>query len=76
MFLMAQFGFGKPAFGEFVTAVCHIFAAEDSHFQHLSGCQFGLKAGIEIFAIWFCQYIGITALHTVIDSDGAGVGMI
>lgn len=70
---MAQLCIGKPIRREFVPAIGHVFAAEDSQFEHLLGGQLRLEFGVKVLPLRFGKIIHIVFLHEVVNDDFASL---
>ena len=67
MAIMAEFCLLKPVCGEFVPAIGHVFATENSHLQHLFWRQVRSEIGIEAFPDRLCGIIEVILLHKIIN---------
>ncbi len=69
MAFMTKLGKHKPIFGKFIRAIGHVFAAEDSHFQHLLWVQFRQEFRMKVLSYGFSKIVNIICLHHVVDND-------
>lgn len=59
----------EPASGKLIDAIGHVFAAENPHFEHLHGGQFGQKVRMKIFPDRFSRIIDVILLHEIVYDD-------
>ena len=67
--ILRQARLGEPAFGEFVAAISHVLAAEDSERQHLGRCQVWSEIGMEVATGGRDKNVSVALLHTVVHVD-------
>ena len=59
----------EPGCGELVTAIGHVFAAEDTKPEHFGRSEVGTEFGIEVAANGLDRLIMIIPLHPIIDCN-------
>src|SRR5262249_54343815 len=62
-----QFRALEPAYGKFLAAVGHVFAAEDTERKHLRRRQFRFELRMKIPPGRRDERVAVTALHAVVD---------
>lgn len=67
MTFRAELGVNKPFFRKFIPAVGHVLASENSHPQHLPGCQIRLKSLMKIFPGRLTKKVSVISLHEVVN---------
>jgi hypothetical protein len=65
MKLMTQLGISEPLLRELIAAICHVLPTEDTHFQHLCGCQLGSEFWMKSPPDGFRQVVGVLSLHEI-----------
>ena len=59
----------EPISRKFITAIRHVFAAENSEGEHLFRRQIRLEIGMKIPSLWLGKEVFISLLHSVLDND-------
>jgi len=63
----AQLRVREPARRKFRAAIGHVFSAEHTKLQHLSGRELGAKERIEVTTDWRRPVVRIATLHPIVD---------
>ncbi len=63
---MAELCICKPVLWKLAAAIGHVFAAENSQFQHLPGRYLGQERWIEAHAARLGKVVGVILLHEII----------
>ncbi len=69
MLLRTELRLSEPILGEFLYAVGHIPAAENSERKHLLGSKFWREVGSKMCTLRLCEDIGIASLHLVVHGN-------
>ena len=59
----------KPCSREFFCAVGHVFSSKNTERKQFFRRKVRLKQGAEVLPFWFCTFVYIPALHTVVDGN-------